>query len=146
MTQILFKKLLSNAQVPTKGTPDSAAFDLYVAAVEYKPLLNMLIADTGIATAFPAGHVLHFYGRSGHASKHRIRLANSVAVIDADYRGSLKILLTSDNPGQDWVKQIQIGDRIAQAMLLKLPDTEWVEVEDLPPSVRGEGGFGSTGT
>lgn len=148
-TKILFKKLLPNAIIPTKGTSESAAFDLVAAAIQVDNKNDQLIVDTGLATAFPAGYVLHVYGRSGHAIKHGIRLTNSVAVIDADYRGPLKVLLTTNEHSMDsfqnLIEQIKVGDRIGQAILVKLPDVEWEEVDELPESVRGEGGFGSTG-
>lgn len=146
--QILFKKHLANAKVPSKGTSEAAAFDLTAAHIEYRPGQRMLVVDTGLSTAFPAGYALHLYGRSGHAMKHGIRLANSVAVIDADYRGPLKVLLVTNDPAdyETLTREINIGDRVAQAILIKLPDVEWAEVDELPDSVRGEGGFGSTGT
>lgn len=146
-TKILFKKLLPNAVIPHRATEEAAGFDLVAAAMEIDTMRQQLIVDTGISTAFPAGYVLHIYGRSGLALKHGIRLSNCVAVIDSDYRGPLKVLLRTDaKMFPELVQLINIGERVGQAILVKLPDIEWEEVDELPKSVRGEGGFGSTGT
>ena len=82
------------------------------------------------------------YSRSGHGFKHGVRLANSVGVIDSDYRGEVSIGLRNDSPLRFDYKA---GDRLAQAMILPVPMVELVEVEELSDTERGTGGFGSTG-
>lgn len=144
MSRILFKKHLPNAIIPTKGSEHAAAFDLYAAAMDYDASNQQAIIDTGLTVAFDTGHALFLFGRSGHAMKYGIRLSNCVGVIDADYRGPLKVLLRSDSPNV--FHSIQIGDRVAQAILMPVPEVEWVSVETLSDTVRGEGGFGSTGS
>lgn len=146
MPQILFKKRLPNAVVPVRASEHAAAFDLTACAIRPSDHTNHVIVDTGLNVAFPAGYVLMLFGRSGHAAKHDISLANCVGIIDADYRGPLMVMLKSTTHGLGLRERINIGERVAQAILLKLPDVEWVEVDELPESVRGEGGFGSTGT
>lgn len=147
MTQILFKKRLPNAQVPVRGTEHAAAFDLVAASIDRRHL-NKIVVDTGLNIAFPPGHVLYLHSRSGHGMKYNIRLTNGTGVIDADYRGPLMLMLTQDSEdkyGDNIGSVVKVGDRVGQAILVKLPDVEWVEVDELPESVRGENGFGSTG-
>jgi dUTP pyrophosphatase len=85
--------------------------------------------------------------RSGLATKFGLTLQNNVGVIDEDYRGELLIKFNRgyDHPDGEVAQHLQYGQRVAQAMVLELPQVAWLEVTDLPPSVRGEGGFGSTG-
>lgn len=147
-TKIEFVRRLPNAVMPERATPHSAAFDLRAADVKFDSVQGLAIVDTGLSTQFPEGYVLYVYGRSGFAAKYGIRLANCTGVIDADYRGPLMVMLTVNNPTHfhELTKHIKPGERIAQAILVKLPDVEWVEVDGLEETVRGEGGFGSTGT
>lgn len=147
MPQILFKKLLPHAQIPTQGSEHAAGFDLYAAGVMMDVTHNQLIVDTGLTIAFDTGYVLMLHGRSGLASKFGIRLSNGTGIIDADYRGPLKVLLRSDLLSlEELARQITIGDRVAQAILLPIPQVTWVEATQLSETARGEGGFGSTGT
>lgn len=97
---------------------------------------------TGLRVEIPPQHALLLYSRSGHA-KLGVSLANSVGVIDSDYRGEIVVMLRND--GADEL-HIERGDRIAQAMLVALPAAHWQLVDELEPTARGDGGFGSTGT
>ena len=145
--QILFKRNLPNAKIPHRGSDEAAGFDLHAASIEIDEARNCLIIDTGLSTAFEPGYGLFLFARSGLASKHGLRLVNGVGVIDADYRGPLKVMLTSSLMSAAQITTlIYIGDRICQAVLLPVPLTTWVEVNELPDSLRGHGGFGSTGT
>ena len=148
MPRILFTKRLPNAIKPVQATPHAAGFDLFAADIEYRPGKGMLVVDTGLNIAFDTGHVLYLFGRSGHAMKHGIRLANCVGVIDADYRGPLKLLLSTNDPDDRHIllNEVKVGDRVGQAVLMQLPAVEWVDSDELPSSERGEGGFGSTGS
>lgn len=152
MTTIQFYRRLPNAQMPVRASEDAAAFDLFAAKIELVTSRRMIV-DTGLNIAFPKGHVLYLHSRSGHGFKHEIRLTNGTGVIDPDYRGELKILLSQDGEHPFLDKQlnqlVKVGDRVAQAVLIPIPEVQWVEVDNLTNlgiTARGEGGFGSTGT
>lgn len=146
MQTIQFTKRLVAAKAPTKGTEHAAGFDLYAAAIEVDAHNKHLVIDTGLNVAFDPSHVMLVFGRSGLAFKHGIRPANGVGVIDADYRGPLKVVLRSDKLNwAEFREKIKIGDRIAQALLIPIPAACWHEAEALEATERGEGGFGSTG-
>jgi dUTP pyrophosphatase len=145
-TKILFKKHLPNAVMPFKGSAQAAAFDL-TAAETTKPSLttNQVTVDTGLSVAFDEAFVLLVFGRSGFASKHGIQLANGVGVIDADYRGPLKLVFKTTGSILEMEKLLAPGNRVGQAILLPIPQVAWEEAAELPESIRGTGGFGSTG-
>jgi dUTP pyrophosphatase len=130
------KKLHPKAVIPTFATPGAACFDLVAISREGDTY------STGLAFDIPAGYCILVFSRSGHGFKDNTRLCNCVGVIDSDYRGEVKVKLTRDDGKKEmpWV-----GDRVAQAMLMRLPKTEITEVEDISDTQRGEGGFGSTG-
>lgn len=132
-----------DARVPTKGTEHAACFDLYASRIE-KHGVNSIVFGTDLRVEIPEGHCMLIYGRSGLAFKSDIRLGNCVAVIDSDYRGEILVKLAADvaDPFAVWPK---IGDRIAQFMIVPVPAVEIEEVDGLEDTVRGEGGFGSTG-
>ena len=148
MSTIFFKKNLPNAIRPTKGSEYSACMDLYAANIVIDHATKSIIIDTGLSTALPPGTALLVYGRSGLGAKHGLRPANGVGVIDADYRGPIKVILKYDNgPLIDiaYDQIIKVGDRIAQCMLVDVPTAFWIETDRLSDTKRGEGGFGSTG-
>lgn len=136
------KRLDPRAKLPTYATEGSACFDL--TAITREVVNNTALYRTGLAFEIPKGHVMLVYSRSGHGFKNDMRLANCVGVIDSDYVGEVMVKLTHDSYGSyhDWPF---VGDRVAQAMLVKLPTVEIVEVETLHETTRGTGGFGSTG-
>lgn len=141
---IKFEKLVSHAKTPRRGSEHAAGFDLVCTSAEIQG--NQVIVSTGLATAFPPGYVLKVFGRSGLAFKHDVFLTNGVGIIDADYRGEIKLSFSSTTHTPASMRNLlRVGDRVAQCILEKLPDVQWVSVEELPPTVRGEGGFGSTG-
>jgi deoxyuridine 5''-triphosphate nucleotidohydrolase (dut) len=147
MATIHFQRRLPQAKFPSRGTEDAAAYDLTAAKIDIEPGSGNLIVDTGLSIAFPPGHVLKIFSRSGLSRKYGIRLVNGTGIIDADYRGPVLILLHSDRfTPQKLMQFINVGDRVAQCILEELPETQWQEVDVLPESVRGVGGFGSTGT
>jgi dUTP pyrophosphatase len=147
--KLKIKKLHPDAKIPQYATEGAACFDL--CAVDIDPMWGRALSDTptiirtGLAFEVPPGYVLKIYSRSGHGFKHGIRLSNCVGIIDSDYRGEVQIALTQDDGGSLW-QHIESGDRIAQAMLEPAPQVEFEEVEDLSDTLRGAGGFGSTGT
>ena len=143
--KVNIKKLNPDACIPTYGTEFSAGADLYSGmpeAVTVMPGTTEFI-KTGIAMEIPAGLVGLIYARSGMACKKGLAPANKVGVIDSDYRGELMVAL--HNHSQSPVT-VEPGDRIAQLVLTPYITAEFVEAEELSDTVRGDGGFGSTGT
>ncbi len=128
--------------LPTRATPGSAGMDL-VSAVDLTiaPGERMLV-PTGLTVAVPQGYELQLRPRSGLALKHGITLPNTPATIDADYRGEIRVILV--NLGTEPF-QVARGDRIAQMLVQRVEPVSFREVEVLPESGRGSGGFGSTG-
>jgi dUTP pyrophosphatase len=129
--------------LPVRATAQAAGMDL-VAAVEVSlaPGERKLV-PTGLKVAVPAGYELQLRPRSGLALKHGITLPNTPATIDADYRGELQVILM--NLGHEPFT-VRRGDRIAQMLVQRVETAAFREVEVLPESGRGEGGFGSTGS
>ena len=135
------KKLTPNAIIPTYGTEYSAGADLY-SGMTINPGTTEFI-KTGIAMEIPAGLVGLIYARSGMACKKGVAPANKVGVIDSDYRGEIIVALHNHS---DAAVTIEPGDRVAQIVLAPYITAAFNEVEELSDTVRGEGGFGSTGT
>ena len=139
-------KILNDlATVPTKGTTWSAGHDLYAAIPEGEIIIQphtTEVIDTGIAMEIPVTLFGAIFPRSGLATRQGLRLSNSVAVIDADFRGSIKVPLYNDSSEARIIKQ---GDRIAQIVLIPYLNTEFTIVDNLSETERGTGGFGSTG-
>jgi len=138
-------KLLSPlAKMPVYATPGSACFDIATIDdnVDIAPGSGAILR-TGLAFEIPQGHVMMVYSRSGHGFKNGIRLANSVGVIDSDYRGELMVKVHNDSRARFSVGR---GDRIAQAMVVPVQQVEFEAAEELNDTARGVGGFGSTGT
>jgi len=137
---LLVKKLSEHAQLPTRGSAFAAGYDIYAAKEAFIPGHGKHLIETDISIAVPEGTYGRIAPRSGLASKHHIDVG--AGVIDADYRGPLKVLLFNFGPAEFAVRK---GDRIAQLVLERIYTPEVVEVEELEESVRGSGGFGSTG-
>ena len=145
MTTIKIKKLSEEAIVPTYGTDFSAGADLYMlpgASVTVNPHETVMI-HTGLAMEIPEGYAGLIFARSGLASKRGLAPANKVGVVDSDYRGEIMVAL--HNHGSE-PKTIENGERIAQIVLVPYLAAEFDEVDELSDTVRGEGGFGSTGS
>ncbi len=139
-----FRRLDPGASLPERANPGDAGFDLRsVADVEVGPGERAMV-PTGLAVAIPEGHAGLVLPRSGLASRHGLTLANAPGLIDAGYRGELICAVV--NLDRSAPVHISRGDRIAQLVIVAVPELEATWVEDLPPSTRGEGGFGSTGT
>ena len=143
--KVRFKKLSENAVVPSYGTAYSAGADLYSAMEE-----DVIIAPeatkfikTGIAIEIPEGLVGLIYARSGMACKKGLAPANKVGVIDSDYRGEIIVALYNHS---DSAVTVAKGDRIAQLVLTPYIKADFEEADELDDTVRGDGGFGSTGT
>ncbi|OJJ47895.1 hypothetical protein ASPZODRAFT_141455 [Penicilliopsis zonata CBS 506.65] len=137
---LLVKKLTEAGRAPTRGSAFAAGYDVYSAKETVVPAKGKALVDTGIAIAVPEGTYGRIAPRSGLASKHFID--TGAGVIDADYRGEVKVLLFNFSDVDFTVKE---GDRIAQLVLERIYTPEVMVVEELEESVRGAGGFGSTG-
>lgn len=143
-TEIKIKKLDPRATVPQYGSPYAAGADLYAVLDEdltIEPGVTKLVR-TGFAMEIPFGLVGLIYARSGLASKKGLAPANKVGVVDCDYRGEVMVAL--HNHGQE-AKTISHGERIAQMVIAPYITVDYTEAEQLSDTVRGEGGFGSTG-
>ena len=136
-------KLCEDAVVPTYGTEFSAGADLYSVSEATIMPGETAFLGTGIATAIPEGLVGLVYARSGMACKRNLAPANKVGVIDSDYRGEIKVAL--HNHG-NLPQTVSKGERIAQLVIAPYLRAEYEVVDTLDATVRGEGGFGSTGT
>jgi dUTP pyrophosphatase len=128
--------------VPALATPGSAGYDVASADEGVLAPLERRLFRTGFAIAVPGGFECQIRPRSGLALKHGITLPNSPATIDSDYRGELMIALV--NLGSEPFT-VTRGMRIGQLVFARVEQASWREVPELPPSRRGEGGFGSTG-
>ncbi|MCQ2602843.1 MAG: dUTP diphosphatase [Clostridia bacterium] len=142
--KVKVKKLNDNAVVPKYGTAFSAGADLYACgdAVEIAPQETKII-HTGIAVEIPTGYVGLIYARSGLATKRGLAPANKVGVIDSDYRGELMVALHNHSAVSQTVES---GERVAQLVIAPYLTADFEIAENLDDTVRGEGGFGSTGT
>lgn len=136
------QKLHPAASLPTYATPGAACFDLRTIEHGRVPARGSAKFRTGLAFEVPAGHVLKVYSRSGHGFKNGLRLSNATGIVDSDYRGELMVSITNDSAT---AFEFEPGDRIAQAMVLRLPELVLTEVNELGDTARGAGGFGSTG-
>ena len=144
MVKLLIKKLDKNIILPEYKTESSSGMDL-TANIKESILLStgkIIIIPTGIAVSIPLGHELQIRPRSGLAAKNGIGVLNAPGTIDADYRGEVKVILINLG-GEDF--QIKPNDRIAQMVLCPVLKADLEIVEDLPNTIRGKGGFGSTG-
>ena len=144
MVKILVKKLDSRVKLPSYKTIGSSGMDLM--ALTDKPITivpkKSYLVPTGISVAMPKNYEIQIRPRSGLAAKNNISILNTPGTIDSDYRGEIKIILF--NHGSDEFL-INNGDRIAQIVLMPVHKIDFEEVDNLPDTVRGEGGFGSTG-
>ena len=144
MVKVLIKKLDSKVQLPKYKTDGSSGMDLMAfleSPVNLKPQESELI-PTGISVAIPEDTEVQIRPRSGLAAKSNISVLNTPGTIDSDYRGEIKIILFNHGK-EDFV--INNNDRIAQMILMPIIKAEFEEVENLPKTLRGSGGFGSTG-
>ena len=144
MVKVLIKKLDSKVQLPKYKTDGSSGMDLMAfleSPVNLKPQESELI-PTGISIAIPEDTEVQIRPRSGLAAKSNISVLNTPGTIDSDYRGEIKIILFNHGK-EDFV--INNKDRIAQMILMPIVKAEFAEVENLPKTLRGSGGFGSTG-
>ena len=144
MVKILVKKFDKNIKLPTYKTSGSSGMDL-VAYIKNKITINpgkTAMIPTGIAVAVPKNYEIQIRPRSGLAAKKSISVLNTPGTIDSDYRGEIKIILINLSKKSFVIKS---GDRVAQMILCPVVKGKLREVKNLPKTVRGKGGFGSTG-
>ena len=144
MVKILVKKFNKNIKLPTYKTSGSSGMDL-VALVKGKINIKpgkIAIIPTGIAIAIPINYEIQIRPRSGLAAKKGISVLNTPGTIDSDYRGEIKIILINLSKKSFVVKS---GDRVAQMILSPVAKGKFKKVKILPRTIRGKGGFGSTG-
>lgn len=142
MIELPVRRLRPDAQVPTRAYAGDAGIDLAACErVELAPGERALV-PTGLAVAIPVGYAGYVQPRSGLATKHGISIVNTPGLVDSGYRGELLVNLLNTDPREPFV--VEPGMRIAQLVVLAVPDVEPVEVEELPESERGDRGFGSS--
>ena len=144
MPKIAVKKLNENAVLPTYGSDFAAGADLYAlcdSEITFAPGETKLI-PTGLAMEIPEGYAGLIYARSGLASKRGLAPANKVGVVDADYRGEVMVALHNHSTTE---QKIAPKERIAQLVVAPFLKAEFIEADELSDTVRGVGGFGSTG-
>ena len=144
MGKVLIKKLDPSVKLPSYKTKGASGMDLMAfikEPINVKPQTSSLIS-TGISVAFSKNYEIQIRPRSGLAAKNNISVLNTPGTIDSDYRGELKIIIYNHGK-EDFI--VNNGDRIAQIVLAPVIKMELEETNSLPETVRGEGGFGSTG-
>ena len=144
MVKVLIKKLDSKVQLPKYKTDGSSGMDLMAfleKSISIMPQKSEII-PTGLSIAIPDNTEVQIRPRSGLAAKNNISILNTPGTIDSDYRGELKVILYNHGNKEFIVKN---EDRIAQMVLVPIIKATFEEVNDLPKTIRGEGGFGSTG-
>lgn len=142
--EILAKRLHPDAVVPDYANHADAGCDLVaVESCLLRARGGRALVATGLAVAIPEGYGGFVLPRSGLASRHGVTLANAPGLIDAGYRGEVKVALVNLDPEHDY--QVEKGDRIAQLVVMEVATSQLVLVDELPSTSRGEGGFGSSG-
>lgn len=141
--EVAIVRLDRDLPLPSYAHPGDAGADLHTAVdVELAPGERALV-PTGVALALPDGFVALVHPRSGLAARHGLSIVNAPGTVDAGYRGEVKVMLINHDPRESVV--LRRGDRIAQLVVQRFERARFVEVGALPESVRGAGGYGSTG-
>ena len=144
MAKVLIKKLFPEVQLPSYKTSGASGMDLMAfikSSVTVKPKTSFII-PTGLSIAFSEDYEVQIRPRSGLAARNNISVLNTPGTIDSDYRGEIKVIIYNHG-NNDFL--IDNGDRIAQMILSPVVKMELEETSDLPRTIRGKGGFGSTG-
>jgi dUTP pyrophosphatase len=141
--EILVQRLDVDLPLPSYAHPGDAGADLLTTVdVALAPGERALV-PTGIAIALPEGYVALVHPRSGLAARHGLSIVNTPGTVDAGYRGEIKVMLINHDPRESI--ELRRGDRIAQLVVQRVERAAFAEVGELPASVRGSGGYGSTG-
>jgi dUTP pyrophosphatase len=140
--ELPIRRLREDAVVPTRAYAGDAGLDLAACErVELAPGERALVG-TGLAVAIPEGYAGYVQPRSGLAARHGITIVNTPGLVDSGYRGELRVALLNTDAREPFV--VEPGMRIAQLVIIPIPEVEPVEVDELPESERGVRGFGST--
>ena len=142
MIELPIRRLRPDAQVPSRAYAGDAGIDLAACERVELPPGERALVRTGLAVAIPDGYAGYVQPRSGLATKHGISIVNTPGLVDSGYRGELLVNLLNTDPREPFV--VEPGMRIAQLVVLAVPDVEPVEVDELPDSERGDRGFGSS--
>ncbi len=140
---ITVRRLDPGLPLPEYAHPGDAGADLYAATDVHLEPGERATVPTGLAIALPEGYAAFVHPRSGLAARHGVTIVNAPGTVDAGYRGEIRVTLLNTDPGTP--VDLARGDRIAQLVIQRVERVEFVEAEALPDSVRGAGGFGSTG-
>jgi dUTP pyrophosphatase len=143
MVEILITRLDGDVPLPSYAHPGDAGADLTTTVDVTLGPGERAMVPTGIGIALPEGYVALVHPRSGLAARHGLSIVNAPGTVDAGYRGEIKVMLVNLDPREPVA--LRRGDRIAQLVVQQVERARFVEVERLPGSVRGEGGYGSTG-
>lgn len=144
MIELPVTKLRDDAALPRGAYPGDAGLDLVACErVELGPG-ERAIVPTGIAVAIPEGYAGLVVPRSGLARDHGISIVNTPGLVDSGYRGELRVIALNTDREHEFV--IEAGDRIAQLVVTPVPEVDVIELDELPETVRGAAGFGSSGT
>lgn len=141
--EVSLVRLDPDLPVPAYAHPGDAGADLHAAVDLRLAPGERALVPTGVAIALPDGFVALVHPRSGLAARHGVSIVNTPGTVDAGYRGEIKVLLINLDPAEP--VELRRGDRIAQLVIQRVERARFVEVEVLPDSVRGTGGYGSTG-
>nr|WP_230685228.1 dUTP diphosphatase [Cellulomonas sp. JZ18] len=140
---MLLRRLDPDLPVPSYAHPGDAGADLVAREDVVLPPQGRRTVPTGVAIALPDGYAAFVHPRSGLASRHGVTVLNAPGTVDAGYRGEIAVTLVNTDP--EHAVELRRGDRIAQLVVQRVEHVAFVEVDDLPDSVRGAGGFGSSG-
>lgn len=141
--EVAIRRLDPDLPLPSYAHAGDAGADLHTAIDLTLAPGERALVPTGIALALPAGFVALVHPRSGLAARHGLSIVNTPGTIDAGYRGEVKVLLINHDPASSL--ELHRGDRIAQLVIQRYERARFVEVDELPSSSRGSGGYGSTG-
>jgi len=141
--EVSVTRLRDDATLPTRAYPGDAGLDLVACERHELAPGERALVGTGIAVAIPDGHAGFVTPRSGLAAEHGVTIVNTPGLVDSGYRGELRVILHNTDGREPFV--VEPGMRIAQLVVVAVPHAELQEVEALPASERGEGGFGSSG-
>jgi dUTP pyrophosphatase len=144
LIELRVSRLSEGAVLPVRAYEGDAGADLVACERAEIAPGERAVVGTGFAVAIPPGHAGLVLPRSGLAAKHGLTVANSPGLIDSGYRGEVKVILLNTDPRETFV--VEPGMRIAQLVLVEVPEARIVEVDELPGSERGAGGLGSSGT
>ena len=142
--KVKIKKLHPDAVIPTKAHATDAGFDLSAVSIEYDHIYNCIVYHTGLAFEIPKGYVGKLYPLSSIFKKNLL-LTNCTGILDSGYRGEVLVKFKRRTEDPRLSSVYDIGDRVAQLIIMPYPDVELIEAPDLTDSDRGTGGYGSTG-